>query len=209
MACGRAQTTIRDALKRRRKPDCSTSGFLPSTEISRLFPPEEIQIIIGCSCKVCKNYRNFIRYGRDELKLRDLAQQIYDRAISLFALLCDDKKGVLTIHYLRFGWSDQQVLDSLTRKESDFTRNAFQEFIEEKGEELRISTQDLDRVDDHIERNWTSFLRPSIGDVPFRVFSKRCVLPIYDDQPIGRGGFGKVFAFKIYDGYNKIGVGRV
>ena len=57
-----------------------------------------------------------------------------------------------------------------------------------------------------IQESLSIFFRPIFRDEKFQTLPQTVKLPIYNEKQIGEGSFGKVFAFRIFEGHNKFAV---
>ena len=192
--------------------------FIPRTNLLReLFNRRAlVRSILQChkgNCNDCKRDYNFICSGKgfrikpgDELnRILPEGHQANDltaSAITLFALLVKIGHPLLIIPLLEHGRNDSNTLDSYCEGSFEYPK------IREKYWNECYHRDDLNHeyskmVAALIQENLSTFFRPILRDEKFTNIPGTVKLPIYNEEQIGAGSFGKVFAFQIFEGHNK------
>lgn len=177
--------------------------FLPASTLaaSAVFSQDNIKSIIICRCRNCLEHRGLAREIRGAFQFDEIAEYVRQKLLSLFALLVFIEKPLFIIPFWQAGKNDQGVLESLGEAPGICSRiEAFKHISDKNPDTIKV-------LEEQIEGNWTSFLRPVIGDLHYCRISSRHKLPIEDQDFLGSGISGKVYAFKICTGYDGIDVG--
>jgi len=126
-------------------------------------------------------------------------------AITLFALFVRIGHPLLIIPLLEAGRNDSNASDSYCEGSFEFPK-----IRERYWNECRHGTESNDdysiKVAVLIQQNLSDFVRPIFRDENFHRVHQNLRLPIYNEKLIGEGSFGKVFAFQIFEGYNRLPV---
>ena len=187
--------------------------FIPRSHLvkTQIISRKSVRKILGChngDCDSCKADYRFICSGRQiRIQTEENIERILASAILLFALLIRIGHPLLIIPLLEHKRKDANTLDTYCAGSFEFPKiqeKYWEECRRPRNEDTEAFSKEIAVL---IQQHISIFFRPSFGDDKFQVIDPKLLLPIYGEHNIGQGSFGKVIAFKIFDGHNKLAVG--
>ena len=200
--------------------DTERDRFIPRQYLLQIFNKDRVLHVLLChqgDCNSCKRDYKFICSGRG--KIRIMPEQQLDRilprgqpeadltasAVTLFALLVKIGHPLLIIPLLEAGRDDSNTLDSYCEGLFKFPKIR-ERFWSECSRKTDPNHEYSKKVANLIRENISIFFRPIFRDENFHTIPDLVELPFYHERPIGEGSYGKVTAFRIFEGHNKFKV---
>ena len=189
--------------------------FIPRSQLlqNHVTSRNSVRKILGChsgSCDSCKADYRFICSGPQiKIQTEENIERILTSAILLFALLIRIGHPLLIIPLLEHKRKDANTLDTYCAGSFEFPKiqeSYWQECRRHGNEDTEAFSKEIAVL---IQQHFSIFFRPSFRDDKFHVIDPKLLLPIYGEHNIGQGSFGKVIAFEIFDGHNKLAVGTL
>ena len=179
-------------LKVKHKPDDAPTHFIAPTLIKSILNSGPVEQLLFCACDTCQKYSLLSADGR---KRRFQNFKLDDKYFTLFALLLTENcTGLIWEFYKRDIILDRPIyktqLDFLTDLLSDHC----------------TSEEIIDTENRIIQNQFRFFAKPLDTGTIDKEYDSKEALPIEDDErPVGKGGFGEVYAFKIFEEYKGAG----
>ncbi|KAK4923795.1 hypothetical protein LTR66_016494, partial [Elasticomyces elasticus] len=184
-----------------------TLNFLHRAAIP--FGEQYIKTVLHCPCSRCELHSQLLRHGRGTIDRVQNIEFIWKRARSLFALLVLCRLPGLITAFALHDEHDENILHLLGAREWAYTDlpTLVEASCSQFGILKNASNEVFIPLQHEINRAWTRFLRPQVGDHAYRVFEDRFKLPFFNEHELGdreRGVSGTVHRFQIYAGYDRI-----
>lgn len=176
----------------RERPADAPKCFITPNTIKSIIKSGPIEQLLFCVCKACEKYSGC---SADDRKSRFRNGELDDTYFTLFALLLTERCAGLM-------WVFRQKQISLDRRIYKEGLGFLQDFLARSCGDLEIR----DVVRRILENQFKFFAKPlKKGYIDFE-YDANEALPIDEDKdPIGKGGFAEVYAFKILKEYQGSG----
>ncbi|MCJ1462466.1 hypothetical protein MMC07_001068 [Pseudocyphellaria aurata] len=180
-------------LKVRQKPDSAPKHFITLNQIKPILERGPIDQLLYCLCEKCQEYSGF---SADERRSRFRNDELEEKYFTVFALL-------LTEHCAGLIWEFHKREITLGPQR---IYNEQLEFLEDLVGSLFTHHEVTDVRDRILKHQFIFFAQPLETRNTEKEIAPEEALPIDEEEsPIGEGGFGKVYAFKILEEYKGAG----
>jgi hypothetical protein len=194
---------LRRQLQKELIPDDQTvpdhKKFIPLAKVVSILLHHTIENVLQCRCPYCSDHRRFSgkhEAGRTASRITAPTRKCRTGSLVLFALLTYIKCPCLINIFLERGITDHELLNDTEIFTTDYVQHEF-------------------GLDSDLARrfHWEKykFTVPELINDGYEEYSENTILPFINERPLARhtesgqmvweGGFGKVYAFELMDGY--------
>lgn len=180
--------------------------FFPQTMLRGLLTEITIEDVLKCSCLSCKS-RVEDTPGSDVV---ESPHKIISCAILVFALLVHIKCPQFIFSFIRRGFHDAQLVDTLQDASIERISSTFWPIYHETNPAESKEIACLFKWHRH------RFAIPPMVDGSYTIYTKSTILPFVNEKPIGaknkdgetiqEGAWGRVFSFEIVKEYQNLPV---